>query len=59
MKCLFISFINFINKFLIFSDGMLLIHLPNGPTAHFKMSSVKFCKDIKVNNCQSDSLIQT
>ncbi|KAL7043782.1 hypothetical protein ACKWTF_001661 [Chironomus riparius] len=28
-------------------NGLLLIHLPNGPTAHFKVSNVKLTKDIK------------
>lgn len=27
--------------------GLLLIHLPDGPTAHFKVSNVKLTKDIK------------
>ncbi|KAH8035174.1 hypothetical protein HPB51_004415 [Rhipicephalus microplus] len=28
-------------------NGLLLTHLPDGPTAYFRISSVKFCKDIK------------
>ncbi|CAL5229421.1 g12743 [Coccomyxa viridis] len=28
-------------------NGLLLIHLPAGPTAHFKLSSLKLSKDIK------------
>lgn len=28
-------------------NGMLLIHLPDGPTAHFKVSNVKLTTDIK------------
>lgn len=28
-------------------NGLLLIHLPGGPTAHFKVSNVKLTKDIK------------
>lgn len=28
-------------------NGLLLIHLPNGPTAHFKVSNVKLTTDIK------------
>jgi U3 small nucleolar ribonucleoprotein imp4, putative len=28
-------------------NGLLLIHLPEGPTAFFRLSSVKHCKDIK------------
>ncbi|GBN09515.1 Ribosome production factor 1 [Araneus ventricosus] len=27
--------------------GMVVIHLPEGPTAFFRISSVKYCKDIK------------
>ena len=27
---------------------MIISHLPDGPTAHFKLSSVKLGKDIKV-----------
>ena len=30
-------------------NGLLLIHLPAGPTAHFKLSSLKLSKDIKVS----------
>lgn len=29
------------------ANGLILSHLPNGPTAHFKMSSVRLCKEIK------------
>ena len=29
-------------------DGIVISHLPDGPTAHFKLSSVKLGKDIKV-----------
>ncbi len=29
-------------------NGLLLIHLPAGPTAHFRLSSLKLSKDIKV-----------
>lgn len=28
-------------------NGLLVIHLPNGPTAHFKLSNVKLTSDIK------------
>ncbi|XP_076334036.1 ribosome production factor 1 [Tachypleus tridentatus] len=28
-------------------NGMLLIHLPEGPTAHFKISNVKLCQEVK------------
>ncbi|XP_077500420.1 ribosome production factor 1 isoform X1 [Amblyomma americanum] len=28
-------------------NGLLLTHLPDGPTAYFRISSVRFCKDIK------------
>ena len=27
---------------------MVISHLPDGPTAHFKMTNVKFAKEIKV-----------
>ena len=30
-------------------NGLIVTHLPNGPTAHFKLSNVKITKDIKVN----------
>ena len=30
-------------------NGLLLTHLPDGPTAHFKLSNVKITKDIKRN----------
>ncbi len=30
-------------------NGLLLIHLPEGPTAHFKLSNLVLSKDIKVN----------
>lgn len=29
-------------------NGMLLVHLPGGPTAHFKLSNLRLSKDIKV-----------
>ena len=28
--------------------GMLITHLPEGPTAHFKISSIEYEKEIKV-----------
>ena len=28
---------------------MLVIHLPDGPTAHFRLSNVKLTPDLKVN----------
>jgi hypothetical protein len=28
-------------------NGMLLVHLPDGPTAHFRLSSLKLGRDIK------------
>lgn len=28
-------------------DALTLIHLPNGPTAHFKLSSIALSKDIE------------
>lgn len=35
------------------TDGLILSHLPNGPTAHFKMSSVRLRKEIKVSFIRS------
>lgn len=29
-------------------NGMVLTHLPNGPTAHFRLSNVKITRDLKV-----------
>jgi hypothetical protein len=29
-------------------DGMLVIHLPDGPTAHFRLSNVKLTPELKV-----------
>lgn len=29
-------------------NGMLLVHLPGGPTAHFKLSNLRLSKDIRV-----------
>lgn len=31
-------------------NGMLVSHLPEGPTAHFRLSNVKITKEIKVRN---------
>lgn len=31
-------------------NGMLLIHLPDGPTAHFKLSNLVLSRDIKVED---------
>ena len=36
-------------------NGLLIIHLPDGPTAHFKVTSFKRGYDIKVNSCSFDS----
>ena len=30
-------------------NGMLITHLPEGPTAHFRLSNVKIAKEIKVS----------
>lgn len=40
----------------LFSDGILVSHLPNGPTAYFKVSNVKLTKDLKVSCCVSMAL---
>jgi len=31
-------------------DGLLLIHLPNGPTAHFKVSNVRITTELRKNH---------
>ncbi len=31
-------------------NGLIVTHLPNGPTAHFKLSNVKITKEIKVSS---------
>ncbi|XP_044270925.1 probable ribosome production factor 1 [Tribolium madens] len=31
-------------------DGLLVIHLPNGPTAHFKLSNVKITTELRKNH---------
>ena len=36
-------------------NGMLLIHLPKGPTAQFKLSNLTLSKDIKVTLYQLES----
>lgn len=33
-------------------NGLLLIHLPDGPTAHFKLSNLVLSKDIRVEPSQ-------
>ncbi|TRY70746.1 hypothetical protein TCAL_04837 [Tigriopus californicus] len=37
-------------------NGMIVSHLPNGPTAHFRLSNVKIAKDIKKDWRQISSL---
>lgn len=32
-------------------NGLLLIHLPDGPTAHFRLSNLKLSKEIRVRYC--------
>ena len=32
------------------ADGLLLIHLPNGPTAHFKLTSFRRGREIRVRS---------
>ncbi len=34
-------------------NGMLISHLPNGPTASFRLSNVKITKEIKVRKAQT------
>jgi ribosome production factor 1 len=31
-------------------NGLLLVHLPDGPTAHFKISNLVLGRDIKVRS---------
>lgn len=31
-------------------DGLLVIHLPNGPTAHFKVSNVRITTELRKNH---------
>jgi hypothetical protein len=35
-------------------NGIWMIHLPAGPTAHFKLTSLKLCKDIRGRGNPSD-----
>ncbi len=37
-------------------NGMLISHLPDGPTAHFRLSNVKITKEIKVCHYPSMSM---
>lgn len=48
MKCRITvaSSVLLLNK--LFSDGIIVSHLPDGPTAHFKLTNVKLGKDVKV-----------
>jgi ribosome production factor 1 len=39
-------------------NGIVISHLPNGPTAHFRLSNVKITKDIKVRKFDSTEDIQ-
>ena len=36
------------SKFYLYLDAVTVIHLPNGPTAHFKLTSIRLCKEIQV-----------
>lgn len=36
-------------------EGLLIIHLPNGPTAHFKLSNVKITTELKKSHKQISS----
>uniref|UniRef100_A0A914RKV6 Brix domain-containing protein n=1 Tax=Parascaris equorum TaxID=6256 RepID=A0A914RKV6_PAREQ len=40
-----------------FIDGIVLCHLPEGPTAFFKINSLKFTKDIKVGQSLSSLIL--
>jgi len=35
-------------------NGLVLSHLPEGPTAHFKLTNIKFSKEIKDSGASSD-----
>ena len=48
----------FLLKSLI-SDGILVTHMPDGPTAHFKLTSVKLGKEIRVNDFFLPSVIDS
>lgn len=39
-------------------NGLLLIHLPNGPSMHFKVTSFKRGYDIKVSHSSCDVLLE-
>lgn len=36
-----------INESRCVPDGLIVVHLPDGPTAHFKLSNVKLCKELR------------
>lgn len=38
-----------INESRTVPDGLIVVHLPNGPTAHFKLSNVKLAKELRKN----------
>lgn len=35
-------------------NGMLVVHLPDGPTARFRLSNLVLSKDIKVGNARCE-----
>ena len=37
-------------------NALLSIHLPNGPTAYFKLSSIKYCKQIRKRSRECNNL---
>lgn len=39
---------NLANSNRISIDALLHIHLPDGPTAYYRLSSIRYCKEIKV-----------
>ena len=39
-------------------NGLLLIHLPGGPTAHFRLSKLVLSKDIKVRDAPAVVLLR-
>ena len=42
--------------FLTGTDSLLLVHLPNGPTAHFKLTSFKRGRDIRASCTEKGTL---
>ena len=41
----------------MFLDGIVISHLPDGPTAHFKLTSVKLGRTIKVRHVTKTNIL--